>query len=103
MSAKVYEAYEVDETDAPEKLGRIAIDGGVLSIVSLDDESGRESVQDSLDDLNNRPFLVEKAPPKDGERYDIGATEYERGEPGFDDVLIKKLESSHGIRLEAAQ
>jgi hypothetical protein len=40
--------------------------------------------------------------PSNAELYEIGAKEYQRGEPGFDEVPIRKLESSHSIRLEPA-
>jgi hypothetical protein len=103
MPAKVYEALRLYNDKAAEKLGRIAIDAGKLSIVSLIDDSKRERVQKSLDDLNNRPFLAELVPPKDGERYDLGAKEYHRGESGFDEMLIRELELSHAIRLEATK
>jgi hypothetical protein len=103
MPATQYDASYIDEDDKLEKLGRIAITNGVLSIVSLLKESERAHVQKSLDDLNNQPFLVVKAPPKGKERYALGATEHERGEPGFDEVLIRKLEDSHGIRLSPAK
>ena len=99
MSATVYEALQVNADDSTQPLGTIAIEAGRLSIVSLVDESRRARVQKSLDDLNNRPFLVQKAPPANDERYGIGAIELNRGEPGFDDMLIAKLASGHGIRL----
>jgi hypothetical protein len=103
MSAKVYEAYRITESNSRERLGRIAIEGGKLSIVSLVNEADRAYVQKSLDEFNNRPFLVDKAPPESGERYSLGATEFERGKPGFDEALIRKLESGRAIRLEPAK
>lgn len=104
MPAKTYQAIQLDDQDAPgKKIGSVAINAGTLSIVSVVDEADRASLQKSLDDLNNRPFLVEKAPPQSGERYEIGAKEFQRGEPGFDEVLIRKLASSHSIRLEPAK
>lgn len=102
MSATIYEALQVNADDSTQPLGTIAIEAGRLSIVNLADESRRARVQKSLDDLNNRPFLVQKAPPANDERYSIGAIELNRGEPGFDEVLIAKLESGHGIRLVPA-
>jgi hypothetical protein len=103
MPATQYDASYIDEDDKLEKLGRIAITNGVLSIVSLLKESERATVQKSLDDLNNQAFLVVKAPPSGEERYALGATEHKRGQPGFDEVLIRKLEDSHGILLTPAK
>ena len=80
--------------------GRISIIDGALSIVSLVSEVDRESVQEALAEFNNRPFLVEKILPKDGERYHLEAKEYHRGDVGFDEVLVRKLESGRLIRLE---
>lgn len=103
MATTVYDAYLVDGSGRRDKIGRVGIEGGKLSIVSLVNEGDRASVQASLDEFNNRPFLVDKAPPESDERYALGAREYERGQPGFDEALIRKLESGRGIRLEPAK
>ena len=103
MAATVYDAYRVDGSGRRDKIGQIAIQGGKLSILSLLKEADRGPVQASLDEFNNRPFLVDKAPPTEDERYAIGAQEYSRGGPGFDEALIRKLESGRGIRLEPAK
>ena len=90
-----YEAFDL--LDDERKLGVVRIELGVLHIVSLQDESQREKVQKSLDEFNNRPFLVERAPKAKGKGS--GAVEYERGSPQFEDVLIRKLRSERQIKL----
>lgn len=100
MASTLYDAYRIDGSGGRQKIGTVTIERGRLAIASLVDEADRKSLQASLDEFNNRPFLVEKAPPEGDERYAVGAKEYERGQPGFDEVLIRKLESGRGIRLE---
>lgn len=100
MSEKLFEAQSLQADGTTKTLGTVKIKGGALSIVSLTSEDSRASLQKTLDEFNNRPFLVEKSPPKDGQRQSLGATEYKRGEALFDQILIKKLQSGYGLILK---
>lgn len=82
-----------------QKIGQVAINQGKLEIVNLINESQRTEVQKSLDEFNNREFLVIKTPPKNGERYELGAKEFRRDDPDFNKILIEKLESTRQIKL----
>lgn len=92
----LYDAFE--QLDDERKIGVVCIEQGILTIQSILNESERESFQASLDEFNNRPFLVEVAPPKKQEKG-MGAKEYQRGDEGFEEILIQKLRSQRMIEL----
>lgn len=85
--------------------GTLAIADGILRVASsAAREEDKAWLNDAVEDLNNRDHLVDLAPPKSTkERYGMGAVEYRRDHPDFEQVLIRKLEEHHSIRMEPAK
>lgn len=82
-------------------LGQISLSSGVLTVHSAPSDAWKSRLQHCVDEFNNRPFLVSKAPPsKSVERYALGAVEKRRGDEGFDDLLLAKFRSYGGLDLE---
>jgi hypothetical protein len=102
MPQKIYDAYStLNSAQPPVKLGQVSITQGKLAIDSLLDESRRKEVQASLDEFNNRKFLVQKSPPKNStEKFGMDAVEFKRGTEDFDRILVRQLEGARQIRLE---
>ena len=95
-----WQAFAVDADGAEDLLGQVVIEDGVVAIASLVDEDDEAYVREILDAVNAMDELVEKAPPAaDADRYTVGVARFERGAPGFDQALVRKLEKGFALRL----
>lgn len=97
-------AYINSSKTGERKAGRLALEGGKLTVVSAENDKDQAYLQDAVDDLNATERLVDLAPPKEGApRYSVGAKEYDREHPEFNEVLLRKLEENHFVRTEPAE
>ncbi|MEN1679686.1 MAG: hypothetical protein AAGJ46_08835 [Planctomycetota bacterium] len=107
QTATVYDAYiTFDEEDKEDRLaGQLAIESGVLRVVSKANDDDGNYLDRLVEDYNGREFLVVKTAPteEDAPRFTVGAKEYTRDNPEFVDVLRQKLHSSNGVRTEPAK
>lgn len=100
MTPHICRALALHEDGSEELLGEVRLTDGVLSIVSLADEDDTAYLQQIVAAANALDVIVEKAPPSSTDaRYAIGVARTERGAPGFEEALLRKLAKSHATKL----
>lgn len=101
---QVWDAYIVYEGEEDQHAGQLAYEAGMLSVVEAQSDEDREFLEGVAEDMNALEFLVDLAPPQDSDapRYSVGAIEYDRQHPEFEQVMIRKLRENHSLRVEPA-
>lgn len=101
---QVWNAYIVYEGEEDQYAGQLAYDAGMLNVVEAESDDDREFLAGVAEDMNALEFLVDLAPPQDSDapRYSVGAVEYDRKHPEFEQVMIRKLRENHSLRVEPA-
>jgi hypothetical protein len=102
---QVWNAYIETEDDNDRLAGQLAVENGMLSMVSAETDKDREYLEGVVEDMNAREHLMDLAPPKDpdAERFSLGANIYKRDHPDFEKVLVRKLKEYHYLRVEPAK
>ena len=102
---QIWNAYIVYDDDDDKFAGQLALENGMLSVVSSESNEDKEYLEGVVEDINALDHLVDLAPPKepDAPRYALGADVYDRDHPDFEKVLVRKLLENHSLKVKESK
>jgi hypothetical protein len=101
QTKQIWNAY-VQYDDQDEKFaGQLAIEKGMLSVVSAESDKARQYLQQAVENMNALEQLMDLTPPKslDAPQFSVSADIYERDHPDFEKVLVRKLLDEYDLRV----